>query len=155
MMSSHGLGNAFGKTLQANYKFKLRPWCKVKAIYQQYPETRQLLSARAHLRWTGAKWKHFLWCTFQNVLGNDENGTLWVTDSNQHKVEKPGSVPIAWTTCSISVLSRVPTFLELGLCKQTNNNPSGTDKSLWVTKQIPAHTLQFFFHCLFFRQPRW
>ena len=71
---------------------------------------RRLLWARAHLRWTDAKWKSVLWSdesTFQIVFGKCGRRVLRTKEEKDHpdcygrKVQKPASVMV-WGCVSAS-----------------------------------------------------
>ena len=84
--------------------------CKLKLYYAKRKpyinntqKRRRLLWARAHLRWTDAKWKSVLWSdesTFQIIFGNCGRCVLWAKEEKEHldcyqrKVQKPASVMV-------------------------------------------------------------
>uniref|UniRef100_A0AAR2L1I4 Transposase Tc1-like domain-containing protein n=1 Tax=Pygocentrus nattereri TaxID=42514 RepID=A0AAR2L1I4_PYGNA len=100
----------FRKPLSVNtvhrsiYKCKLKLChAKRKPYINNTQKRRQLLWARAHLRWTDAKWKSVLWSdesTFQIVFGNHGHCVLRAKegkdcpDCYQHKVQKPASLMV-------------------------------------------------------------
>ena len=99
----------FRKPLSVNNlqaQFKTLP-CKVKAIYQQHPESQPDSRARAHRRWTDEQWKSVMWSdesTFQIVFGNHGRRVLQAKEEKDHpdcyqlKVQKP--TPVMVWRCS-------------------------------------------------------
>ena len=86
------------------YKCKLKLYhAKRKPYINNTQKHCRLLWARAHLRWTDAKWKSVLWSdesTFQIVFGNHGRRVLRAKEEKDHpdcyqcKVQKPASVMV-------------------------------------------------------------
>ena len=86
------------------HKCKLKLYhAKRKPYINNTQKRRRLLWARAHVRWTEAKWKSVLWSdesTFQIVFGNNGRRVLRTKEEKDHpdcyqrKVQKPASVMV-------------------------------------------------------------
>ena len=120
---------------------------------------RRLRWARAHLRWTDAKWKSVLWSiesTFQIVFGNCGRRVLWTKEKKNHldcymrNVQKPASVmvwgvlvPKAWATYTYV---KAPLMLK-GTYRFWSNiccHPSNVffmDAPAFFSKTMPSHIL--------------
>lgn len=131
--------------------------CKLKLYYaKQKPfinkiqKRRRLCWARAHLRWTDAKWKSVLWSdesTFQIVFGNCGRRVLRTKEEKNHpdcyrrKVQKPASVMV-WGCISAQGMGN------LHICEGTIN----AERYIQVLEQHMLPSKRRLFHgrpCLF------
>ena len=147
----------FRKPLSVNTVCRYIRKCNLKLYYaKQKPfinntqKRRQLLWARAHLRWTDAKWKSVLWSdesTFQIVFGKCGRRVLRTKEEKDHpdcygrKVQKPASVMV-WGCVSASGMGN------LHICEGTIN----AERYIQVLEQHMLPSKQRLFHgrpCLF------
>ena len=147
----------FRKPLSVNTVRRYIRKCNLKLYYaKQKPfinntqKRRRLLWARAHLRWTDAKWKSVLWSdesTFQIVFGKCGRRVLRTKEEKDHpdcygrKVQKPASVMV-WGCVSASGMGN------LHICEGTIN----AERYIQVLEQHMLPSKQRLFHgrpCLF------
>ena len=147
----------FRKPLSVNTVLRYIRKCNLKLYYaKQKPfinntqKRRRLLWARAHLRWTDAKWKSVLWSdesTFQIVFGKCGRRVLRTKEEKDHpdcygrKVQKPASVMV-WGCVSASGMGN------LHICEGTIN----AERYIQVLEQHMLPSKQRLFHgrpCLF------
>ena len=147
----------FRKPLSVNTVRRYICKCNLKLYYaKQKPfinntqKRRRLLWARAHLRWTDAKWESVLWSdesTFQIVFGKCGRRVLRTKEEKDHpdcygrKVQKPASVMV-WGCVSASGMGN------LQICEGTIN----AERYIQVLEQHMLPSKQCLFHgrpCLF------
>ena len=135
----------FRKPLSVNNlqaQFKTLP-CKVKAIYQQHPESQPDSRARAHRRWTDEQWKSVMWSdesTFQIVFGNHGRRVLQAKEEKDHpdcyqlKVQKPTPVMV-WRCSARGIMGNVH------LCNICCHPYNVRDIPVYFSKTMPSHIL--------------
>ena len=147
----------FRKPLSVNTVRRNICKCKLKLYYAKWKpyinntqKRHRLLWARAHLRWTDAKWKSVLWSdksTFQIVFGKCGRCVLRTKEEKDHpdcykrKVQKPASVMV-WGCISAQGMGN------LHICEGTIN----AERYIQVLEQHMLPSKRCLFHgrtCLF------